>query len=396
MATIQAKRLQDALKKAKNVGQVEEPVTIDGCPLVLGSLTPDAFEAIIAETTELEDVEYYHAYQIGHVCRSIIEIDGQDLRDVRFIEDEVPVDQYVISAAVVGKEVAEKIAAEINKVGKATIVPPDASDEQRVVKLERHEWIKANLLSTWSREAITATWRKFAELLIAADEKAKEGIKFKIPDETPEDKYRRLINELKEVEDELPSELTVNILEEAGYMSRSTPEELDAVAERVRKIADPEEPKAEEHPKPQSQSQEQEVVEQPSEEPKVASTISAQELMARRKPLNQQAIAAPVPQQQKSETTANVKAAVPEQLRKAAIANSAAQSSRSAQIAALEAQVDPSIIEATQAAELPQVPQEVSVLEKKVAPVASKAVAAITEQPPVVGINPRYSPPKRV
>ena len=74
MATLQATRILEALEKAKRVGRIEEAVTIDGCSLVLQNLTPDDYEAINDELEGLEDIEYLHAFQAGHVARSIVEL----------------------------------------------------------------------------------------------------------------------------------------------------------------------------------------------------------------------------------------------------------------------------------------------------------------------------------
>src|SRR5690349_14630212 len=109
MASFKAKKLNAALSKAKKVGRAELPVTIDGCPFVLQNLTPKDYEEIIAEIEGLEDAEYAHAYQVGHVCRSICEIDGIDLRDVKYVEDEVPAGVYLINALVKTADRAKEV-----------------------------------------------------------------------------------------------------------------------------------------------------------------------------------------------------------------------------------------------------------------------------------------------
>jgi hypothetical protein len=71
-------------------------------------------------------------------------------------------------------------------------------------------------------------------------------------------------------------------------------------------------------------------------------------------------------------------------------------SSRAAQIADLEAQVDPSLPDSIEAARaqaraLNNVPE----LSKPKAPVDGRSVKGILDQPPAVGINPRFRPVNR-
>ena len=77
MATLQATKVLAALKKAKRVGRVEEGMTIDGCSLVLQNLSPEDYDAINQETADLEELEFIHAYQVAHLCRSLVEIGDQ-------------------------------------------------------------------------------------------------------------------------------------------------------------------------------------------------------------------------------------------------------------------------------------------------------------------------------
>jgi hypothetical protein len=383
MTTLQAARILEALQKAKQVGRVEEAITIDGCPLVLQNLTPDDYESINDELEGLEEVEYLHAFQSGHVARSIIELGGQDLRGIDFVEDEVPSGRSLLSASL-PTAAAEELLTKVREVGGEGSVSPDGED--RLVKLERHEWIRTRVLSSWGREAIGVAWRKFAEVLDAADEKAKSGIQFRIPDEGSEERYRRLLGEAKEVEEDLPSELVQGILDEVGYMSKSSAEELEAVEQRMRKMAvqDAEAakapPEAETAPQPEAQAP------QPQVDP--------QELMRRRQPLNRQAAAPPVPRAEAQVQSATKAAPVPEQLRKAAQANSQALG-RSAQIAALESQMDPSLAAEVAPAAIPRAPRGDEVAELVRGEVDGGAVASITDKPPMVGINPRFRPPGR-
>lgn len=119
-------------------------------------------------------------------------------------------------------------------------------------------------------------------------------------------------------------------------------------------------------------------------------------LMQRRKPLNQQATQVPIPNAGPTSPAAKP-ARVPDQLRKAAEANAAtlqpdpALGGRAAQIAALEAQVDPSVADGPL---LPKPPVgEVAELSRKAKGIDGESLRAIVDRPPVAGINPRFRPP---
>jgi hypothetical protein len=367
MTTLQASRIREALQQAQQVGRVEEAVTIDGCPLVLQNLTSDDYNAISSEVEGLEDVEYLHAFQAAQVCRAIVEIGDQDLRSVDFVEEEVPSGRCVLQVTL-PKAKAEDLLKQARGLGGEGAIIPDG--ETKVVKMERHEWIRHYILSGWGREALTVAWRKFTE-----EERVKEGVQFKVPEESSEERYRRLLGELKEVEEDLPSELTAKILDEVGYLSKSSREELEAVEDKLRKIVSqqPEKAEAEAEEQPQPQPQQ--------EDPQV--------LMRRRQPLNRQAVVPPVPQAQVAPQSKPAdKVPVPEQLREVAQANTS-KLSRSAQIAALEGTVDPSLEQDLQAVPVP-LRTEVAELSKNLTEIDRQEAARITDQPPVVGINPRF------
>lgn len=388
MTTIAAQRLSEALSKAKQVGAVEDGLTIMGCPIVLQSLRPKDYEDILAQIEELDDVAYYNAYQLEHVSRALVELDGQDLRSVDYIEDEAPAG-FLVWATLPSEELALKLLKHVKEAGGDAGISP--SEDKRQVKYERHEWLKRKVLSTWGREAVTVAWQKFAELLVTADERAKEGIEFRIPDESGEDKLRRLLGELTETFEGLPVELVDNVLKDSGLMRQTTISEMRKATERLDELArdveqQPEAPEAFVPAGPP----------QPVAPTVAPTTATAEELMRSRSPLNQQAVSPPVPAS--SETNpqpARPRPKVPEQLRQAAAQNTAGLSKRAASIAQLEAAVDPSVLEeAQQPLPSPQPPEEVPMLEK-VDPLEPAEAVKIFEQPPVAGINPRYRPPQR-
>lgn len=381
MATLKSKKLKEALLKAQLVGLAEESVTVDGCNLVLRSLPQKDYESIVVETQDFENIEYFHAYQMGHVCRSIVEIEGVDLRDADFIEDDVPAGQYLLNATC-SKSKANDAKEALKALGiDLAVVPPDGSEGERTVLVERHEWIRQRA-SKWSREAISVLYRKFADVVGEGERRARDKVEFKTPDETAEDKYRRLLSEFKEIEGQLPGDLTKKILEDAGYLQKSTAEELEEIARRAREFAI-EQAKLKEQvvtsvpepapslttpPQRPAQAPRQYVASQLPPEEEVQQPVQnlQDELMERlknRQPLNRVAMQAPVPM-------------------------GASQESRAAQIAALEGTVDPDMV-----AHVPQpYPNQIEVpeLSRHAPQLDGKSVKGLIDKPPAVGLNPRF------
>ena len=88
MGTLSARTLRESLQKARNIGIVEERLQLfDECEVVVRNLRPDEYEAIHAECKELEEIAYLYGFQFGHVKRAIVELNGQDLRGVEYVED---------------------------------------------------------------------------------------------------------------------------------------------------------------------------------------------------------------------------------------------------------------------------------------------------------------------
>ena len=201
MTTVQEDRILEALAKASNIGLVEEPVTVMGCNVVMRNLLPEEYLAITREVEGLADTDFLFAYQMGHICRSVIEIGDLDLRTTEYVETEV-----------LDKE------------------NPGAKTK---ISLERHEWLRRKVLSTWGREALSTLYRKFADVLQKADDLSVDGVQFVVPDETAEDKIRRLVLELKAAEEDLPEELVNKVLGENGYMHKTTAQEMDVVSAKL-------------------------------------------------------------------------------------------------------------------------------------------------------------------
>lgn len=203
MSTIAAKKLHEALAKARNVGLVEEAFTIEECDLVFRNLRPDEYAAALQDCNGLEDVAYANAWQKGHITRSIVEINGVDLRDVEYVEVE----------------------------------EDDPTKSTKKVRLELHRYLADHMISSWGKEAIFTAFRKFSDVVELAERKAKEGVTFIVPDETDEEQYRRLLLEVRELESVLPTTLVDSILSDSGFVRKSSQEELKRVEEKTSQLA---------------------------------------------------------------------------------------------------------------------------------------------------------------
>lgn len=424
MATIQAKRIKDALKKVQRVGRIEEATNIAGCEVSLQNLSPQEFESALQACEGLEDVAYAHAYQFEQVSRSIVEIDGQDLRDAEFIEEEVPVGQYILELVLPNKLAAEAIADKLKAEKLHVSIIQQTDGTTKTVRLERHQWLKDNVLNDWGREALTVAWRKFTEVLIKADEHAKKNVQFLVPDESAEDKFRRLLKDLKETEEELPDELINSILDDAGLLKKSTKEELDTANASLAQLRTPQaSAPAEAPPVPATrpvQAATPNAAPPPVVQPQPAVLPEAiQQAMAGRARLNQQGadIPVPTPSRESLPISASPRVKVPDQIRQAALQNTQGlqgagnvpqvvaapgqegtgiatrRLSRAAEIASLEGQFDPTLDVGDQPPVGP-LTQEVSEVSARTRgpTTPAKDVRSILDRPPVVGINKKFQP----
>jgi hypothetical protein len=207
MSIVKASRLQAVLDRARNAGHVEEKACIAGLDLVFSSLPPDAYNSILEELEDVPENSYPICYQLEHVCRSIVQVDEESFRGVKFVE-------------VNGEDGA----------------PP--------VRVECHQWLRDNLVSTWSKEMLTVAFRKVMDAIKGAEDRSVAGVQFRVEEETDEEKYRRLLGELKETGTELPDDLRDAILKEEGLLPATTKSELADLEARAKTWAQeaPEEP----------------------------------------------------------------------------------------------------------------------------------------------------------
>jgi len=344
MTTIQESRILEALQQAQSVGIVEESVTVCGCTITMRNLRPEEYENIVQESSDKQDATFLYTFQMGHICRAVCEINGIDLRGLDYVETELP--------------------------------DPKNPGQVKKVKLERHEWLRQRVLVTWSRESLSVLYRKFVDVLAKAEAKSVEGVMFTVPDETDDDKFRRLMTEVKALEDELPDELVDHVLEEHGYRRKASDqkagaEKLDAMAKEAA-------------PKPyeaQGEAPDYRTPASVEEAARPAKTL----VMATNPVLRTMAVPdepAPVP------VAVTPPGVDPMEL----IRRKPGPRTRADQIAELEAAT--ANLAAIATPELPSKPVDSDqvVLEKPQARLDPNGAASILDKPPIVGINPRFRP----
>lgn len=341
MKVLKASRLKAVLDRARNAGQVEESATIAGLDLVFSSLQPEAYNAILEELKDVPENSYALCYQIEHVCRSIVAVDGESFRDVNFIESD----------------------------------PSEAGGP--LIKVERHQWLKDNLVSTWSREMVQIAFRKVLDAIQGAEDKAAAGVKFRVEAESDEEKYRRLLTELKEVGTELPNDMREAILKEEGLLLAASKAELEDLEVRARAWA-PDPSSAEKDAAEGSTSvpsSSPDPVKAPQQLVNAADPLAMTELapsanvdLSRRIPLNQTPIHDPVPVASSEQTAvaANRRSPPPP-------SDQVHDLSRSDRVAAIESDV---------------------VLLEREPPVDPERAKTILDKPPVSGVNSKYVHPQ--
>lgn len=370
MGTLSARTLRDSLQKAKGVGLVEERFTIGDCDVVVRSLRPDEYEALITDCKGLEDVTYLNTFQMGHVNRALVELNGVSFRDVQFVDDEEP--------------------------------DPKKPGQMKPVKLELHRWLEKNVLNSWGKEALYVAYRKVADAVEKAETQSQEGIQFLTAEETPEEHFRRLVGEMVALQEDVPTLIVERVLDENGLMLKTTAEEVKRAMEAAGNLA------WEEIQKQKAEAAAAQVVETappPVEAPAPAPLVespSPADLMRRRQPLNTGRVEAPPTQAQPVLPASRQPPAPPPEatpvgaIQGPPLTGSAA--TRSAQMAALEAEADMvgALSDGPPEGFDPSLrPQIIPILERRQEPGDPNAAAKIIDQPPRVGLNPHYRPQRR-
>lgn len=193
--TLDLKKLKSSLQKAKNLGFAEERFEIDGLELVVRSINAKDFAEVLVDLEDVPAVSYQFEYQAKLVSRAIVEIAGEDLRDI-------------------------------------TMLPSDDGSKN----IERHAYLYREIVSKWPREILFTVFKKFLDATTSTEKKAVDGVTFLVPNESDESKFRRLLNEAKEVEDMVPPELRKTILQEMGFAAHETAAEIQEAVDIVNNI----------------------------------------------------------------------------------------------------------------------------------------------------------------
>jgi hypothetical protein len=329
------------------------------------------------------------------VKRAIVELNGQDFRGVEFVEDEEE--------------------------------DPKKPGVMRPVKLELADWLEQNYLSTWGKEAIYVVYRKVEDAVARAEKKAQTGVEFIAPDESAEDRLRRVVGEVKDLSENLPNKLVDYILDENGLMLKSTAEEvkraMEAVAQVPRNVVQTTTAEGTpQTPVTDSAGNTYVAVQVPSATPIITPPPQAppqaapaqvmpdpEALMRGRQPMNQADTDVPQPFIVSPGQRPNTVPAGPRPpgpppadqvhppLHTVGIPGPAVHGSaaiRGAKAAALEEAADASGALATPGT-LPSKPTDVPILEKKMAPVDPRGAATVMDPKPKGGINPHFRPRPR-
>lgn len=339
--------MDESLAQAKGVGLVEDSFTLGGCEIVLRNLTPDEYRAIQAETGELEELDYLTSFQQAHLCRAIQELNGVSLRECTFVECDEP--------------------------------DPKKPGQSKTVKKEKHEWLLKNVVKTWGAEATYIAFRKFNDVVMMAETHAKGNIEFRVPEETADQKYRRLCNELRELQGEVAPGLVPSILQEYGYSLYTQEADKEALNASLDQLPVPEEAPVEEEPV---------VVAPPS-------PVLREDVLRTRIPMNQVVLDAPPPTAVEAPQPVQVRSAPPQAV-SSQLAAAIPMSKKAASFMALESEFDPSIStnETKYSPVVPSMEEEPPVeLVRKAPPIDTKAAGQIFERPPMAGINPKFRKP---
>ncbi len=200
--------LASLLSGATNIGILEDPVNLGGLPVVFRNLRPAEHQAISAEVQEEPEENYLEALMLSTISRALVEINGNSLRDI------------------------------------SVVSVPDPKDPKREIGVELHAFLRSQVVATWSRETLAVAYRKVLDIFAQAEEKSKQGVTFYIPDETDDEKLRRLLTEAKETMGSLPVSLVEGILTEYGFRLGVGLDEVRDVDVRLKAIDQPkEEPK---------------------------------------------------------------------------------------------------------------------------------------------------------
>lgn len=184
---LQARAIEKTMAKAFNLGITEDTFEILGVQITIQTLSEPQWTEVIERSRKRDEEEEMYpdlalrVSQIDFLARSVVEIDGVSFRGVSSVE-------------------------------------LDAEDESgKPVVIEKEEYLIHHVFNTWPLEVLDAINGKFFDLIRTVETRAKSGLVFHTPQDTPEEKFRELLLEAKDLKGQIPFDLSEKILADTGF-----------------------------------------------------------------------------------------------------------------------------------------------------------------------------------
>lgn len=209
---LQARAIEKTMAKAFNLGIAEDTFEILGVQITIQTLSEPQWMEVIERSRKRDEEEDLYpdlalkATQIDFLARSVVEIDGVSFRGVSSVE-------------------------------------LDADDESgKPVVIEKEEYLIHHVFNTWLSEVLDAVNVKFFDLIRTVETRAKSGLVFHTPQDTPEEKFRELLLEAKDLRGQIPFDLSEKILADTGFKEIKL--QKSSFEEEIEREVPPSEPSA--------------------------------------------------------------------------------------------------------------------------------------------------------
>lgn len=178
---LQARSIEKSMAKAFNLGISEDSFEVLGVQITIRNLTAPEWQSALDSAQSSEDDVEVQDMRLQLLSRSVVELDGVSFRGVSSIElDEL-----------------------------------DVKGNPKVI--EKEAYLIEHVFSTWPSEVQSIVNDKFFDLSREVEARAKLGVVFHSPQETPEEKFRALLIEAKDLQSQIPFDLSEKILKDTGF-----------------------------------------------------------------------------------------------------------------------------------------------------------------------------------
>lgn len=178
---LQARSIEKSMAKAFNLGISEDSFEVLGVQITIRNLTAPEWQRALDSAQSSEDDVGVQDMRLQLLSRSVVELDGVSFRGVSSIElDEL-----------------------------------DGKGNPKVI--EKEDYLIEHVFSTWPSEVQSIVNDKFFDLSREVEARAKLGVVFHTPQETPEEKFRALLIEAKDLQSQIPFDLSEKILKDTGF-----------------------------------------------------------------------------------------------------------------------------------------------------------------------------------